>query len=129
MFRKKFKKWAEESLSQYSEKEIIEVTSNSNFFGQKSKGIKQIRGNGVLILTEEEIYFKLYLPKKEFRIPITSISDIQIAHSHLGKKISHPLLKVLFINDSGSADSIAWYVPNLEKWQKSMLALLHKIKK
>lgn len=78
-------------------------------------------------MTVRELFFRLYIPKKEFRIPIASISGIQVVQSHLGKKISRPLLKVLFTNKTGSADSIAWYVPNFEQWRDNLLALMQKL--
>jgi hypothetical protein len=31
---------------------IIQLSLKANFFGQKSKGLNQIRGNGVLVLTD-----------------------------------------------------------------------------
>jgi hypothetical protein len=90
------------------------IVAGANFFGQESRGVAQLRGNGTLVLTDSELYFELLIPRREFRIPLASIQAIETVSSHLGKTVGRPLLKVVFLNEAGQNDSIAWYVPDVE---------------
>jgi len=105
---------------------VILKSMGVNFFGQESIGSAQIRGNGTLILHENALYFKRWAPKKEFIIPISKIEAIETPRSHLGKHITRPLLKVVFINESGQYDSIAWWVRKLDKWILALEGLIQR---
>ena len=97
-------------------KNILCITSNSNFFGLESVGMLQVRGNGVLVLTDEELLFSMWTPKKEISIPLKSIKKTEIVKSFLGKTKFRPLLKVVFQNEKNETDSAAWLVSNTNKW-------------
>jgi hypothetical protein len=84
------------------------------FFGQESKGVTQLRGNGTLLLTERELYFRKWVPMTEYVIPLRSITAIETPKGHLGKTYGKPLLKVSYQRDDGQPDSIAWYVRDLD---------------
>ena len=109
------------SMSQQSEAAARERFPNAktsitdaNLFGQESKGVGQIGGTGLLVVTESEVYFERYLPKAEFHIPLTSIQSIETPDKHMGKAIGSPLIKLNFTNEQGQADSIAWWVADVE---------------
>lgn len=89
-------------------------------FGVESKGVWQIRGNGCLAATDDEILFIMWVPRKELSIPRETVTGIEWARSHLGKRIGRELLRVRFINDSGHPDSIAWYVKDLPTWEATL---------
>jgi len=108
------------------EGEIIVATPSACFFGVKSLGSKQIRGNGALILTREELYFIRALPEKEFRIPLDSIKSVTMPRSFNGKSVFSPLLCVSYENN-GKLDSIAWSVKNPDSWKKSIDYLCVKV--
>ena len=111
---------AHEVVSQFEGKTIHGVTSNANFFGQQSKGLGQVRGNGVLVLTEDELYFQLWAPKRELKIPYAALRGVEVVKSFLGKTKFKPLLKVDFENDQGEADAAAWLVSNLDQWKSGL---------
>lgn len=125
MFRKRTRK----ILSKFTEYEKIMTSIGANFFGQESKGLKQIRGNGVLILTEYELFFEMWFPKKEISIPIREITKIDNPKSHLKKTICRPLLKVWYINKLGEEDSVAWWIRDLESWTNTLNNKILNIKK
>jgi hypothetical protein len=81
----------------------------------------QLRGNGALVLTGTQLLFFMFIPKKEFRVPLESITDVSLVKSHLGKATIYDLLKVRFSAD-GKADSLAWYVPNAAEWKNDLEA-------
>ena len=91
----------------------------ANFFGQTSKGWKQVRGNGALVLTHDQLWFRLALPAREWDIPLADIILVEIKRSHLGKRCAWPLLYVEFHTEHG-ADSIAWVVRDAEAWREAL---------
>lgn len=90
------------------------IISNASFYGQESKGVAQMRGNGILVLTGSELYFEMLVPQREFRIPLASIQALETPSSYLGKTNFRPLLKVVFRNESGQTDSMGWLVPDVQ---------------
>lgn len=95
---------------------IVEKTTHANFFGKLSKGGKQIRGNGALVLTDEALFFIRALPLKEYTIPLNSIVKISLQRSFNGKSVLSKLLRIDY--DTGfEHDSMAWAVKSPEKWK------------
>lgn len=102
------------------------LMSNANFFGQESIGVKQVRGNGVIALTNSELYFEMLMPKKSWTIPVTAIQAIENPTSHLGKMRGGPLLKVVFQNQQGAIDSMAWQMHDVATWTKTIQEMIQK---
>lgn len=111
-----FRKRSEKILGKFHEQDIILSSIGANYFGQESLGVKQIRGNGVLILTDYELFFEMLIPSREIRIPLKDITKIDNPKWHLKKTRNRPLLKVYFINKNRKEDSAAWQVRELENW-------------
>jgi hypothetical protein len=91
-------------------------------FGQESKGVAQLRGNGALALTRSELCFVMYVPTRELRIPLASIRAASLVRSHLGKTQGSKLLHVRFTNADGE-DAIAWRLPNPDAWKAKLDSL------
>jgi hypothetical protein len=122
-----FAKRSKDIISKFNEVDILQIHAGANFFGQESKGLRQIRGNGVLILTEHELYFEMWVPKNRIcRILIRDIIQIEITKWHLKKTKSRPLLKVIFTNNLGKKDSGAWLVRDLDNWIETIQRLVDK---
>jgi hypothetical protein len=96
------------------------IVSGALLYGQESRGVTQMRGNGTLVLTNTELYFERWLPRREFRIPLTAIQAIETPTSYLGKTNFRPLLKVVFRNEAGNTDSMAWLVPDVEGLKRTL---------
>ena len=113
-----FKKRIKEIFEPFQGANIVISESNVNYFGQESKGLGQVRGNGSLILTDYELYYEMWTPKRILRIPRKNIVRVENPPPkwHLKKTKNRPLLKVYFINQEGIEDSAAWIVPNLDQW-------------
>ncbi|MCI0354243.1 MAG: hypothetical protein L0099_04260 [Acidobacteria bacterium] len=101
---------------QYPDARLIDA--GALFFGQQSRGVRQLRGNGTLIVTDSDILFQQWVLNREFRIPLAAIQSIENPTSFLGKWQGVPLLKINFLNDSGQADAIAWRVRDLSGVQR-----------
>ena len=124
MLKRIFKKRINEIYAKYMSKDVLITDDMANFFGLESLGSWKIRGNGVLMLTEEELFFGMWKPKKEFSIPLNSIIEVTNPKSHMHKSVFRPLLKVIFKNESGDLDSVAWYVRHLDKWNEILNELI-----
>ncbi len=125
MVKKLFQNRISEIMDNFMGKNIIISLTNANFFGQQSRKSTQVRGNGVLILTAEELYFEMWIPKKTLKIPTSNILIVEITKSFLHKSVFRKLLKVGFQNENGEEDAAAWWVTSLDKWIEE----LEKIKK
>ncbi|MBD3278234.1 MAG: hypothetical protein GF388_08040 [Candidatus Aegiribacteria sp.] len=88
----------------------------ANFFGVRSRGYRQVRGNGILILTDSELFFRMLLPAKELRIPLRSVTSVETVRSFLGKSKLRTLVKVNFRNSQGADDAAAWLVKDTDQW-------------
>ena len=121
-----YQKWTKTVLSKFKGQKLIAASISANFFGQESLGYKQFRGNGVLVLTEKELYFELCMPKKEIHILNSDIIDVESPKTHLGKTKFMPLLKIIFKNKKGQDDSVAWVVDNLPYWKETLEAIIKK---
>lgn len=112
-----FKKRAEKAIAHFQDRKILLTDPFANYFGLQSRGMKQIRGNGILILTEKELFFELYIPKKELTIPIYQLKAVETTSSFLGKTKFKKLLKIIFHRPTGEKDAAAWLVKNLDEWK------------
>lgn len=106
----------------YGPDEILLKDLKANSFGLESAGVWQVRGNGGLVLTARYLHFFMFLPKREFRIPIDAITELTFTKSHLGKATIYDLLKVRFTGE-GTPDSIAWYLTDPAAWNARIEAL------
>ena len=109
----------------FSGRQVIMIALTANFFGMKSRGTGQIRGNGALVLTDDQLWFCLAAPTREIAIPIEQIKTVTTKRGHLGKTIFRPLLAVTFTN-KGRDDEVAWYVNELPKWKTAIESVMNK---
>ena len=118
--RKKLEAHVEEK---FDKKEIVAASTGANFFGQQSKGGRQIRGNGALVLTKEALYFVRAAPLKEFSLPIQSITEVTLPRSFAGKSIFSALLCIHYRADE-QQDAMAWAIKDPKQWKAAIEALM-----
>jgi hypothetical protein len=111
---------AGEIAARLGPEKILVTDDRANFFGVESKGKAQMRGNGCLVATADEIVFVMWLPRREVRIPREHVIGIERARWHLGKSVGRELLRVRFTNDAGAPDSVAWWVADLPAWEAAL---------
>ena len=102
--------------SHYESEGVLMKDLTANSFGLESAGVSQVRGNGGLVLTAECLHFFMFMPKRELRVPLDSITDLTLTKCHLGRATIYDLLKVRFFLD-GNSDSIAWYLADPRAWK------------
>jgi len=108
------------AIRRSTEGEEVYLVEDCNFFGQQSAGYKQVRGNGILALTDKGIHFRMLIPSKELFVPLDSIKGISQPRSFLGKTKMRDLLRVDFVNAEGRDDAGAWLVPSLQWWSEAV---------
>lgn len=94
---------------------VVRSDSSASFFGLSSRGLAQVRGNGVLALARDGLWFRLLLPRREFEVPLADVIEVDSPRSHLGRTVGRRLLRVRF-RTAGGEDSIAWCVADLDGW-------------
>ncbi len=99
--------------------EIVVSEPSANFFGYASKGGRQVRGAGALVLTPHRLWFHRFGSSQALEIPLSAITQLDVVRSHAGKSVGRPLVRVT-IGD----DSAAWFVLDAEGWRNAIAAQL-----
>jgi len=103
--------------------EILLRETGANFFGLQSRGGRQVRGNGGLVLTHDQLRFFQLVPRREIAIPLERIEETSLVRSHCGKSVLWTLLRVTYRTGPAatkSVDSAAWYVRNPAEWKQAI---------
>ena len=119
IFQRIKRRLAMEVEKQFAREDMVLGALDANLIGQKSRGIGQVRGNGALVLTQDELWFLMAVPRREIVIPVSTIKNVGTVSSYMGKAVFRPLLLVEF-ESSGGEDSIAVFVRDLEAWQEAI---------
>ena len=93
-----------------------ERKENAQGLGLESRGKGQVRGNGWLVLTADELRFRQWVPDRETRIPRAAITAVETPRSWLGKSVGRKLLVVRWQTSEGGEDAMAWNVRDLDGW-------------
>ena len=120
IFRRIHRRATQDVTARLGPDDIVLIDERANSFGVESKGAAQIRGNGCLAISDAEMMFVMWLPRREIVIPRHLITSVERVGSHIGKSIGRDLLKVSFTNAEGKPESIAWYVTDIEAWESAL---------
>ena len=94
----------------------IRRSANVNGLGLQSRGRGQVRGNGRLVLTPEELRFRQWVPQRETTIPLAAVTSVGTERTWLGKWVGSKLLCVRWRTPDGGEDAMAWQVRELDGW-------------
>ena len=89
---------------------------NVQGLGLESRGKGQVRGNGWLALTADELVFRQWVPGRETRIPLAAVTAVGTERTWLGKWVGSRLLRVRWRTEDGTEDAMAWRVRDLDGW-------------
>ena len=95
-------------------------TENVRGLGLQSRGKGQVRGNGWLVLTDDELRFKQWIPAREDRIPLAAITEVSTPRVWLGKTVGRKLLCVRWRTPDGGDDAMAWEVRDVDAWLSAL---------
>ena len=91
----------------------------ANFSGLESKGMGQVRGNGFIALTGENLRVTRAVPAAEWRIPHRHLKQVSLEPSFLGKQRGTPVLVITFEAD-GQIDRLGVYVRDGADWVEAI---------
>ena len=94
--------------------------ANAQGFGQLSRGKAQVRGNGWLALTADELVFGQWVPRRETRVARSAITAVETPRSWLGKTNGSRLLCVRWRDARGTEDAMAWYLRDRDAWVEDL---------
>lgn len=121
---RKLRNEAAAHLREAMEGEKVFRVEDCNFFGRLSGGYLQIRGNGLLALTDRGIHFCMLLPRRHLFVPLEEIVSVSAARSFLGKSKGVRVLRVDFRDPVGSKDACGWMVASVEWWMEALHSLM-----
>jgi len=117
----KIRKGSRETLAKrYSSGDILCHDNFAEYFGMESFKGKQVRGKGVLVLAQNELYFLRLHPRMELCIPLKRIKRCVTPSSFLGRSINKPLLKVEYQDEDGALNAVAWHVGDLKTFETAL---------
>jgi hypothetical protein len=97
------------------------VDDAADSYGVTSKGYRQVRGNGCLGLSADGLLFVPWTADQdELWIPIDHVLSADTTDAHLGKGKGRLLLRVRFVDEAGSEDSVAWAVKDPPRWVSTL---------
>jgi len=73
------------------------------------------RGNGLLVLTPEELHFVMWASDKRLRIRLSDIKFVGTVRKFAGRLGRLPMLHIKFLRD-GELLETAWTVANANSW-------------
>lgn len=106
-------------LEKFDKNEILGATTRANFFGLKSLGSRQIRGNGAIVLTKDKLFSIRAKPFQELIIPLENISEISLPTSFNGRSVFKKLLCIHY-QKKGQEEAVAWALTNPKEWKLSI---------
>jgi len=90
--------------------------ANARGLGLESRGARQVRGNGWLVLTPDELRFRQWVPDRETCIPLAGVTAVATPRWWLDKSVGSRLLCVRWRGADGTEDAMAWQVRDLDGW-------------
>jgi hypothetical protein len=96
--------------------DAIPRSATVNGLGLESLGRAQVRGNGKLVLTPDELSFAQFVPQRVTTIPLAAITSVGTEKTWLGKWVGSALLCVRWRTPDGGEDAMAWQVRDLDGW-------------
>lgn len=99
----------------FAGKKIRFMDKHALYIARESDGYSHFRGQGYLVLTEDELYFERQLVKKIIEIPIGSIVEVGKTKRLAGQGPGM-MLRVVFNSQDGQQDAVGWKVKELERW-------------
>jgi hypothetical protein len=96
--------------------------ANVQGLGLESRGRAQVRGNGWLVLCDDELRFRQWVPDRETRISLSHITAVDTPRWWLGKSVGSRLLCVRWQTPEGAEDGMAWATRDLDAWLEEIAA-------
>ena len=109
----------------FTGKKIRFMDKHALYIARESDGYSHFRGQGYLVLTEDELFFERQLAKRIIEIPIGSIVEVGKTKRMAGQGPGM-MLKVVFKTQEGQQDTVGWRVKELERWINEISLMVRK---
>jgi hypothetical protein len=86
------------------------------FIALKSDGYSHSRGQGYLVLSDEELYFERLIARKVVPIPFGAIVSAGKTRRLAGQNLVRNMLQIEFKDKNGNLDAIGLVVKELDRW-------------
>lgn len=108
---------------QFSHVPIQLMSPHAYFRGFARSWDGQWRGYGVLVLTDEVLYFRPWQGRMDITIPVRQIDEVK-ANSHHGKvKLRFPRLQVRYLGLDDQLRVATWEVKDPQRWIAALQAV------
>ena len=99
------------------------LSGGCQYLGFTSKGIGQMKGNGVLALTDKVLILKGFAGVEDFECEIKSITNCEVVNKYPNGVAVVPLLKITFATAQTSTDDLFVCVqPQVrQKWVEKLV--------
>jgi hypothetical protein len=101
-------------------KEILLISDGAHCSAFPGESVP-LRGNGLLVLTRDELHFKLWAPRRDLIVPLRRIYKVDIAGSFAGRWGRLPLLHIAFDDEFGRQLETAWAMPGAKRWADEII--------
>jgi len=118
--RKRFAQRLAEADEALEGENVLMKSVQASCFGVLSESKNQVRGDGILALTDKRLVFFMFSPKKTTSIPLDRITTVGTPASFLGKTLVSPLLEVRFKDDAGEDDSVGFWMKEVLSWKAAL---------
>ena len=95
---------------------VLLEARRANFAGLASRGARQVRGTGALVLTPTRLAFVQWAPDGELLIDRDRITGADLGHRHAGRATGSRMIRVRFTGPDGREDGAAWQVADAGAW-------------
>jgi len=114
-FKRRQSRAYEEARAAIGKAKLLLEEPTALWVGIDANGNQSVRGNGILLLTDEDLYFRQLLPQAEIRITRSDI--VRIERPDLTKGTGQGrLICAVYLDPDGSEQREAWMVEEHAQW-------------
>ena len=119
-------RWIEK---RFDKKNVIAMSFGVNYFGRESEAGKPSRSSGFLVLLKDRLFYRSRWAGVEFEVSGSNITRIYPDSSHKGTDLHQSVMKVEFLSENKTEDSVAFRVPYPPQWINAISNISPKLKK
>jgi hypothetical protein len=111
---------------QFAHVPITLMSPNAYFRGFARSWDGQWRGHGVLLLTDEVLYFRPWQGRMDITVPVRRIEEVKANSRHGKTKLRVPRLQVSYVGMDDQLRVATWQVKDPQRWIAALLAVCER---
>jgi hypothetical protein len=111
---------AEDVRVRLGEDRILLMDDRANSFGVGSAGVFQLRGNGCLAATADEVMFLMWIPRGSCGYLATGYRSSSGRPRTWARPSPSRCCGSTTVDETGRPDSVAWFVRDLPAWEATL---------